>query len=87
MRPACGNWSSEARAPLEQLETEFARGEYPPFDRWYHESWIRSADSPTIRTGRIISSAPSSPARGTATSRLSRLRFPGRASGMYERVR
>jgi hypothetical protein len=33
----------EARTPLEQLETEFARGEYPPFDRWYHESWIRSA--------------------------------------------
>ena len=20
-------------------------GEYPPFDRWYHESWIRSAFS------------------------------------------
>jgi len=35
----------EARAPLELLETEFARGEYPPFDRWYHESWIRSANS------------------------------------------
>lgn len=35
----------EARTPLEQLETEFARGEYPPFDRWYHESWIRSARS------------------------------------------
>jgi len=40
-------WQSvfEARAGLEQLETEFARGEYPPFDRWYHESWIRSATS------------------------------------------
>ena len=36
----------EARASLELLETELARGEYPPFDRWYHESWIRSADSP-----------------------------------------
>ena len=36
----------EARASLEVLETEFARGEYPPFDRWYHESWIRSANSP-----------------------------------------
>ena len=35
----------EARTPLEQLETEMARGEYPPFDRWYHESWIRSARS------------------------------------------
>jgi len=35
----------EARTVLEQLETEFARGEYPPFDRWYHESWIRSARS------------------------------------------
>ena len=33
----------DARASLEQLETELARGEYPPFDRWYHESWIRSA--------------------------------------------
>jgi len=33
----------DARASLEQLETELLRGEYPPFDRWYHESWIRSA--------------------------------------------
>lgn len=32
----------EARAPLEQLETELVRAEYPPFDRWYGESWIRS---------------------------------------------
>jgi hypothetical protein len=32
----------EARAPLEQLEVELARAEYPPFDRWYGESWIRS---------------------------------------------
>ncbi|MBZ5622681.1 MAG: glycosyl hydrolase 115 family protein [Acidobacteriia bacterium] len=37
----------EARAPLEQLETELARAEYPPFDRWYHESWIRTALSPS----------------------------------------
>jgi len=36
----------DARAALEQLETELARGEYPPFDRWYHETWIRSALSP-----------------------------------------
>jgi hypothetical protein len=36
----------EARAQLELIETELARGEYPPFDRWYHETWIRSADSP-----------------------------------------
>jgi hypothetical protein len=37
-------WSAvfAAREPLEQLETEFARAEYPPFDRWYHETWIRS---------------------------------------------
>jgi hypothetical protein len=35
----------EARAFLEQLETEFSRGEYPPFDRWYQQSWIRSAQS------------------------------------------
>jgi hypothetical protein len=33
----------QARAPLEQLEVELMRQEYPPFDRWYHETWIRSA--------------------------------------------
>jgi hypothetical protein len=40
-------WQSvfEARTYLELLETEFARGEYAPFDRWYHESWIRSTYS------------------------------------------
>ena len=32
----------EAMPPLEQLETEFASAEYPPFDRWYHETWIRA---------------------------------------------
>src|ERR1035441_5080083 len=32
----------EARASLEQLEVELLRAEYPPFDRWYQESWIRS---------------------------------------------
>ena len=37
----------EARASLEQLETELGRGEYPPFDRWYQESWIRSTLSPS----------------------------------------
>jgi hypothetical protein len=35
----------DAQTWLEQLETDFARAEYPPFDRWYHESWIRSAGS------------------------------------------
>jgi hypothetical protein len=35
----------DARTWLELLETDFARAEYPPFDRWYHESWIRSAGS------------------------------------------
>jgi hypothetical protein len=35
----------EARDFLEELETDLARGEYPPFDRWYQESWIRSANS------------------------------------------
>jgi Glycosyl hydrolase family 115 len=35
----------ETRTWLEQLETEFARGEYAPFARWYQESWIRSANS------------------------------------------
>lgn len=44
---AAGMWKlvKEAEAPLEQLEIEFSRGEYPPFDRWYQQSWIRSADS------------------------------------------
>ena len=44
---AAGMWKSvyEARDYLEQLENALARGEYPPFDRWYHESWIRSANS------------------------------------------
>src|SRR5438876_2865937 len=31
-----------ALTPLEQLEVEFARAGYPPFDRWYHETWIRA---------------------------------------------
>jgi len=35
----------DARSSLEQMETELARAEYPPFDRWYNESWIRSAGS------------------------------------------
>ena len=37
----------DARASLEQLEVELAREEYPPFDRWYRETWIRSALSPS----------------------------------------
>jgi glycosyl hydrolase family 115 (putative glucuronidase) len=32
-----------ALTPLEQLEVEFARAEYPPFDRWYQQTWIRAA--------------------------------------------
>jgi hypothetical protein len=32
----------DASASLEQLESELHRAEYPPFDRWYEESWIRS---------------------------------------------
>jgi hypothetical protein len=35
----------EARTPLELLEVDFLRAEYPPFDRWYQTSWIRSAVS------------------------------------------
>ena len=35
----------DAQTSLEQLETEFSRAEYPPFERWYGESWIRSANS------------------------------------------
>ena len=37
----------DARASLEQLESELLREEYPPFDRWYRETWIRSALSPS----------------------------------------
>ena len=32
----------EAMVPLEQLEDEFRRLEYPPFERWYQETWIRA---------------------------------------------
>ena len=52
----------EARTSLEQLETELARAEYPPFDRWYQESWIRSTLSqsnphrPYIQLRAFISS-------------------------------
>jgi hypothetical protein len=47
LRAPTMNWNAvfEARTYLEQLETEFSRAEYPPFDRWYQESWIRSARS------------------------------------------
>ena len=34
-----------ARAPLENLEDQLLWAEHPPFDRWYHETWIRSAFS------------------------------------------
>jgi len=52
----------EARASLERLETELARAEYPPFDRWYQESWIRTTLSqsnphrPYIQLRAFISS-------------------------------
>jgi hypothetical protein len=36
----------EARAPLEDLEAQLAWAEHPPFDRWYHETWIRTTYSP-----------------------------------------
>jgi len=32
----------QALQPLEQLESDLARAEYPPFERWYHETWIRA---------------------------------------------
>ena len=32
----------QARAPLENLEDQLLWAEHPPFDRWYHETWIRS---------------------------------------------
>jgi hypothetical protein len=28
---------SEAQVALEKLEVELLRGEYPTFDKWYHE--------------------------------------------------
>lgn len=31
----------DARTALENLEVELMRNEYPPFDRWYHETWLR----------------------------------------------
>jgi len=35
----------QARAPLDDLEAQLLWAEHPPFDRWYRESWIRSAFS------------------------------------------
>ncbi len=35
----------QAKAPLESLEDEMLWAEHPPFDRWYHETWIRSTFS------------------------------------------
>jgi hypothetical protein len=32
----------EARAPLEELETELHWAEHPRFEGWYRETWIRS---------------------------------------------
>jgi hypothetical protein len=34
--------AGEALTPLAQLESDFALLEYPPFDRWYDETWIRA---------------------------------------------
>lgn len=36
-------WSAvfQARSALEQLEVELLRSEYPPFDGWYQETWLR----------------------------------------------
>ncbi|HXY69911.1 MAG TPA: glycosyl hydrolase 115 family protein, partial [Gemmatimonadales bacterium] len=36
----------QARPPLESLENELLWAEHPPFERWYHETWIRSTYSP-----------------------------------------
>ncbi len=32
--------------PLEQLEVEILKGERPPFDKWYRETWIRGPLTP-----------------------------------------
>ncbi len=71
-------WQSvrEARASLEQLEVELLRGEYPPFDRWYGESWIRTTLSqsnphrPYIQLRAFIA--------GEGRGSLERARPPGR---------
>lgn len=41
---SAGMWmrARVAQTPLEQLEVELERAEHPPFERWYHETWIRS---------------------------------------------
>ena len=39
---AMWNAAYQARDQLEQMEIVLQRDEYPPFDRWYQESWIRS---------------------------------------------
>ena len=36
----------EAKAPLDDLEQQLEWAEHPPFDRWYHETWIRTEFSP-----------------------------------------
>jgi hypothetical protein len=36
----------QARAPLDNLEAQLLWAEHPPFDRWYHETWIRTTYSP-----------------------------------------
>jgi len=35
----------QAKAPLENLEDQLLWAEHPPFERWYHETWIRSTFS------------------------------------------
>lgn len=35
-------FAREAQAPLDRLELALERAEHPPFERWYHETWIRS---------------------------------------------
>ncbi|MBA3645743.1 MAG: glycosyl hydrolase 115 family protein [Gemmatimonadaceae bacterium] len=36
-----------ARLPLEKLETEILRAEWPPFDGWYRKTWIRRETKPS----------------------------------------
>ena len=35
----------QAMRPLEQLEVELARAEYPPFERWYAKTFIRNEET------------------------------------------
>jgi hypothetical protein len=66
---------AEALTPLEQLESDFTRLEYPPFERWYGETWIRAGlqrNNPHRAYVELRAFVGSD-----GRSRLEPLRFPG----------